>query len=75
MKIIDDHEVTLTEKITRFICGMILGVVVGVYLIYRLNLSSATAISVVALVSVFGCAILAMLYGDRFWYWIFGGGR
>lgn len=75
MRIVDDHEVTKSEQITRFVCGAILGVVVSVVLICKFDLSSFGASLITALVSIIGCGLLALLYGDRFWIAFFGGDR
>jgi hypothetical protein len=72
MKIVDDHEVSESEKITRFICGAILGLAVSVAITYKFHLSSFGAIFFVALVSILGCGILALIHGDRFWAAIIG---
>jgi hypothetical protein len=75
MKIVDDHEVSESEKITRFIFGAVLGFVLSLLAIYRFELSSALAIILVAATLVFGCGYLALVHGDRFWIAFFGGTR
>lgn len=72
MRIVDDHEVTEFEQVTRFVFGAILGVVIAVAIIYRFNVSSLTWKAVIALVSILGCGVLALAQGDRFWQTIFG---
>jgi membrane glycosyltransferase len=74
MRIVDDHEVSKSEQITRFICGALLGVVIAVA-IYKFDLSSLIWKAGIALVSILGCGILALVQGDRFWQAIFGSSR
>jgi hypothetical protein len=75
MKIVDDHEVSTPEKSTRFICGAILGALVSIAVIYKLDLSSTGAILVTVVASILGCGVLALIHGDRFWYALFGADR
>jgi len=74
MKIIDDHEVSETEKKTRFIFGALFGVIVSVFIIYRFDLSTLAS-TLVSVVVILACGILALIHGDRFWIAIFGEGR
>lgn len=68
MKFEDDHEVGESEQATRFGCGALLGVIVGLGLIVAFTLSSFGVVAVVLFVSMFVCGMLALIYGDRFWY-------
>lgn len=68
MHLQDDHDVGETEQATRFACGALLGGFVGVALIVHLALSSFGAIAGVLIASIFVCGILALAYGDRFWF-------
>ena len=72
MHIVDDHEVTKSEQVTRFVCGAILGVAVAVAVTYRLELSSVIWKALTAILSILGCGILALIHGDRFWQAILG---
>jgi uncharacterized membrane protein YgaE (UPF0421/DUF939 family) len=72
MRIVDDHEVSESEKITRFIFGAILGFVLSLISIYQFELSSAVVIAILAGILVFGCGYLALVQGDRFWIKHFG---
>jgi len=71
MRIVDDHEVTKSEQVTRFVFGALLGVVIAIAITYRFNVSSLIWKVLVALVSILGCGVLALVQGDRFWQAIF----
>jgi hypothetical protein len=75
MNVIDDHEVNESEKITRFICGAILGIVLSIALIYSFDPSSMGIVVLIVVGSIFCCGILALIHGDRFWYAILGAAR
>lgn len=75
MRIVDDHEVTKSEQVTRFVCGALLGVVIAVAITYKFNVSALIWKTGIALGSILGCGILALIQGDRFWQAIFGSGR
>jgi len=75
MRIVDDHEVTKSEQVTRFVFGALLGVVIAVAITYKFDISSLIWKVGVALVSILGCGILALIQGDRFWQTIFGSSR
>ena len=75
MRIVDDHEVSKSEQVTRFVCGALLGVVFAVAITYKFDVSSLIWKTGIALVSILGCGILALVQGDRFWQAIFGSSR
>lgn len=75
MRIVDDHDVTKSEQVTRFVYGAILGVLIAVAISYELELSSLVWKVVTALVSTLGCGSYALIKGDRFWTAIFGSSR
>lgn len=68
--IVDDHEVTSLEKITRLIFGGVFGAGVGGFFIYKYDLSVLSA-TVVSFLAVCTCALLSLIYGDRFWLFLF----
>lgn len=70
MQIHDDHEVEGPEKITRFICGALLGVLTGMILVYSNEISSFGLAVFAFLVPIVGFGLLALYYGDRLWYGI-----
>ncbi len=72
MDIHEDPEVGGVEQATRFACGAVLGVVLGVVLAVKWALSSLGAIAGDVVVAVLVCGLLALKYGDAFWYGIFG---
>jgi hypothetical protein len=71
MKIVDDHEVTKSEMITRFVFGAIFGILPSLFVVYRFDLSSFGAIAT-SVILVFGSGVLALIHGDRFWIALFG---
>jgi hypothetical protein len=71
MRIVDDHEVTLMEKITRLIFGAIFGGVVSAAVSYHYDFSDGATL-LACLAVVFICAVLALVQGDRFWISVFG---
>lgn len=75
MRIVDDHEVSKSEQVTRFVCGALLGVVFAVAITYKFDVSSLIWKTGIALVSILGWGILALVQGDRFWLAIFGSSR
>lgn len=60
------------EKVTRFGCGALLGLFVGLYFIAKwIVVSFGVAIGIWA-VAILACGYLALKYGDEFWYGMFG---
>ena len=70
IRIVDDHEVTRLEKITRLIFGGFFGAGAGGFFIYKYDLSALLA-TVVSFLAVCICAMLSLIYGDRFWLKLF----
>ena len=64
----EDGELNESEKITRFGCGAIFGVFLGILIVVRIAFSSFGAIAAVIAFSIFVCGFLALKYGDEFWY-------
>jgi len=60
------------EKIIRFICGGVVGLLIGLSLLWVLDPSLLIGITVV-IISILISGISAMILGDRFWeslkYW------
>jgi len=56
------------EQIVRVVCGAVFGSLFG--FVVALNLALSSALQLVVLVAVFAlvCAVLALRFGDRFWY-------
>ncbi len=71
MDINEDPELSKGEKLSRFGCGALLGIFVGIYLVFQFALSSSGLSIVTILGAIFVCGILALKYGDEFWYSIF----
>lgn len=67
MKIHDDHEVEEPEQITRFVCGAILGAVVGIAVIFVFGVSSFVGAAFTFVMPMVGCGLMALYLGDRFW--------
>ena len=74
MTIQEDPEISETEKVTRFGCGALLGVVVGISLAVKLALDSFGWSVAIVVGAVLVCGFLALKHGDEFWYAVFGGG-
>lgn len=75
MDIHEDPEVSKTEKVTRFGCGVLFGVFVGIYLAFRLALSSYGLSIAIIVVAILVCGFLALKHGDEFWYAVLGKSR
>lgn len=71
MNIHEDHQPSKGEKITRFICGALLGFFVGIFFVARLRLLVLEIAIIVVLGAVLICGFLALKYGDEFWHSIF----
>lgn len=67
MKIHDDHEVDESEQVTRFGCGALLGVLIGLGIVVSFTLSSFGSVAAALVASMVACGLLALVYGDRFW--------
>lgn len=72
MDIHEDPEVGKVEKIARFVCGALLGVVFGFYLVIKYDFSSLGSASFVVIATACLSGYLALKYGDEFWYAVFG---
>jgi uncharacterized membrane protein len=64
----EDQELSESEKITRFGCGALFGIFLGIFLVFELVLSSFGWAAAVIVLSVLICGTLALKYGDEFWY-------
>lgn len=62
------HEISKTEKITRFGFGAVLGLLFGLMLNLEFAFTSIIVIIVVITCSVAVLGYLALKYGDGFWY-------
>jgi hypothetical protein len=71
----EDPEVGKTEKITRFGCGALLGVVFGLITVLKYSFESVGGAVAVITGAIFVCGYLALKCGDEFWYAVFGRGR
>lgn len=60
------------EKVTRFGCGALLGVFIGLYCIAKWRIISSGTAVVTLVVAILVCGCLALKYGDEFWYGLFG---
>lgn len=60
------------EKVTRFVCGGLLGFFVGMYFIAKWAIVSPTVAVAIWAVTVLACGSLALKFGDEFWYGMFG---
>lgn len=72
---VDIHEdpvVSTSEKVTRFVCGAILGICFGIYHLAKFSPSSFSIAALILLTSIGASGYLALRYGDAFWYAIFG---
>lgn len=74
MDVHEDPVISKAEKVTRFGCGAALGIVYGFFLVIKFALSSYGVAAAIVVGSVCVCGYLALMYGDEFWYGIFGGG-
>lgn len=73
MKIVDDHEVSESEKMTRFIFGAVFGFILSLLLVFRFGLYPSGALATLIVLTP-GAGFLALIHGDRFWITIFGKG-
>ena len=64
--------ISKSEKVTRFVCGGLLGFFVGLYFIAKWAIVSPTCAVAIWTVAVLACSSLALKYGDEFWYAMFG---
>jgi hypothetical protein len=66
-----DNKPDSLEKKVRFGCGFLFGLVIGLLEFTRIFLfsSGSTLIVTVGIVAVV-CGLLALKYGDRFWYYV-----
>jgi hypothetical protein len=62
-------------KATRFGCGALLGLFVGLYFIAKWTVTSFGTAFAIWAAAILACGYLALKYGDRFWYALFGGSR
>jgi hypothetical protein len=65
-----DPEPGKEEKMTRFGCGAILGLLVGGYLVLREAYASFGLCIAVIVAAVLICGLLALKYGDEFWHFV-----
>jgi uncharacterized membrane protein len=72
MDIHEDTEVGKVEKITRFVCGALLGVVFGFYLVFKYDFSSLGSAACVIIAATCLCGYFALKFGDEFWYSVLG---
>jgi len=63
-----ENEPDRLEKGIRFGCGGLFGAVVGFFFIIDLPPKSYGGILAACAVGAIVCGLLAMRYGDRFWY-------
>lgn len=75
MDIHEDPEVGKAERITRFACGALLGVVFGLITVVKYLSESVAGAVAVMTGAICVCGYLALKYGDEFWYAVFGRGR
>ena len=57
-----------TEKALRFGCGFIFGLVAGFFTAFQWVMSTWGGLAALAFASAVICGLLAMKYGDAFWY-------
>lgn len=57
---------------TRFVCGVILGLVFALVLIFRFEWVSPLAWLAALLGCMLACGLGALFGGDRFWYGLLG---
>jgi len=68
MDIHEDYEPDKSEKITRFGCGALFGILVGIGLVIRFAIASFGLVVGVILGAILVCGFLALKHGDEFWY-------
>ncbi len=68
VKIQDDHEVDEAEQVTRFGCGALLGIFVGIGVIVAFTLTSFGLAAAALVGSMIVCGWFALIYGDSFWH-------
>lgn len=71
----EDPEIGEVEKVTRFGCGALLGIIFGFYLVIKYAFSSFASTACIIIVAICVCGYLSLKYGDKFWYAIFGRDR
>jgi hypothetical protein len=67
MTIYEEPEPDKAEKITRFGCGALFGVVIGIGLAIRFAFSSLGFIAAIIVGAILICGYLALKFGDEFW--------
>jgi hypothetical protein len=65
--VLDGHKPDRLEKQIRFGCGFVFGALVGFFAALRAFAETVGVLAVTMGVAV-TCALLAVRYGDRFWY-------
>jgi hypothetical protein len=68
MKITDDHEISGMEQVTRFVFGGLVGLIPGGILFAATSKEGLIAGILLLLLSILISGLLALYYGDRFWY-------
>ena len=63
------------QKVTRFVCGAMLGFFVGLYFIAKCRIVSFGSGIGIWIATMLVCACLALKLGDEFWYGMFGRNR
>jgi hypothetical protein len=74
MDIHEDPEISKTEKVTRFGCGALLGLVLGFFIVVKYSFESFGTAGAMITAAICICGYLALKYGDEFWYSFFGRG-
>jgi hypothetical protein len=64
----EPNEPDEAEMAIRFGCGAIFGVFVSILTAFRLAFESLDAIVAIALAVALACGLLAVRYGEAFWY-------
>lgn len=75
MNQINEPKIGTAEKVTRFVCGTVLGTFVAVYFLAKFAVESWAAAAAIWAGAMLVCGGLALKYGDEFWYALFGRGR
>lgn len=68
----EDPEIDTAEKVTRFGCGALLGIFVGIGIAVKLTLYSFGWVAAVIVGAVLVCGFLALKGGDGFWRAVIG---
>jgi hypothetical protein len=71
----ENPKIGTMEKVTRFVCGAILGFFVGLYFIATWRIVSFCAGIGIWVATMLLCGSLALKLGDEFWYGMFGRNR